>query len=202
LTRNINIIKRGDQTPLFFLKFNSASIGFEDDNLLFDNLDQTIEYSRLLIIKGRVGRGKSTLLKAIADIIPLVSGEIVNQDINGEDINSIYIHPSAEFNFVTGYVKDELILSGIDIDSIDAEFLDRSIYDMSGGELKRLSVLMALADNRYKIILLDEPLDMLDDIYSDIISKQIIESSKDKAMIIATHDTHFDSAADIIIEIT
>lgn len=201
MTRDINIIKRGDQTPLFFLKLNSVSVGFEEGNLLFDSVDLTIEYSRLLILKGRVGMGKSTLLKAIAGIVPLISGEILNQDINDEEVSSIYIHPSSEFNFVTGYVKDELILSGLALDSIDKDFLDRSIYDMSGGELKRLSVSMALADNRYKVILLDEPLDMLDDSYSELISNQIIESSRTKAMIIATHDTHFDDVADVIINI-
>ncbi len=251
MKRRINIIKeeRVQQKPLFFLTFNSVTISFSDNEPLFDNLDISIPYRNILVIKGRVGTGKSTLLRSIAGVVDLNSGEIVNTvstvdlgsdcigsritavDLNNSDIvenvtgidlnndnlvkkgaygvnelDSIYLHSSAEFNFVTGYLKDELILSSILTDKSSdiskfSEFLDRSIYDLSGGELKRLSIMIALEMGNDKVILLDEPLDMLDDKYASLISKEIIEMSKTTPFIIATHDTHFDDYADTIIEI-
>ena len=262
MKRRINIIKeeRVHEKPLFFLTFNSVTISFNDNEPLFDNLDMRIPYGNILVIKGRVGTGKSTLLRSIAGVVEL-NGEIVNSasgvhlDVSNEDgsnasstndlssnedgsngsstndlssneggsnasstndlssnedgvkiLDSIYLHSSAEFNFVTGYLKDELILSSILTDknsdiSKFSEFMDRSIYDLSGGELKRLSIMIALEMGRDKVILLDEPLDMLDDKYATLISKEIIEMSKTTPFIIATHDTHFDDYADTIIEI-
>ncbi len=266
----------------------------------------TIPYGNILVIKGRVGTGKSTLLRSIAGVVELSSGDIINSinshinsqssdavdvlngvhsqssdavdvlsDVHSQSsdavdvlcgvhsqssdavdvlsgvhsqssdavdssncthlsshancvakdssdtvsntkydhqvndikiLDSIYLHSSAEFNFVTGYLKDELILSSVLTDANSdisrfSEFIDRSIYDLSGGELKRLSIMIALEMGRDKVILLDEPLDMLDDEYASMISREIIEMSKTTPFIIATHDTHFDDYADTIIEI-
>ena len=301
MKRRINIIKEERVNPLFFLTFNAVTISFNDNEPLFDNINMTIPYGNILVIKGRVGTGKSTLLRSIAGVVEL-NGEIVNSarcvhldgcerdknatstvELNSEIdhsvcgvhldsantvygthgngvhlgdsdvvdndnvnlnsntgvnlnsntgvnlnsntgtnlnsntginlnstsmkiLDSIYLHSSAEFNFVTGYLKDELILSSILTDknsdiSKFSEFMDRSIYDLSGGELKRLSIMIALEMGRDKVILLDEPLDMLDDKYASIISDEIIEMSKTTPFIIATHDTHFDDYTDTIIEI-
>ena len=219
MKRRINIIKEERVNPLFFLTFNAVTISFNDNEPLFDNLDTTIPYGNILVIKGRVGTGKSTLLRSIAGVVDLGCGEIINGRRGSVDLScgnnfneatkildSIYLHSSAEFNFVTGYLKDELILSSILTDknsdiSKFSEFMDRSIYDLSGGELKRLSIMIALEMGHDKVILLDEPLDMLDDEYASLISSEIIEMSKTTPFIIATHDTHFDDYADTIIEI-
>ena len=263
MNRIVNIIKKERVNPLFFLTFDAVTISFNENEPLFDNLDMTIPYGNILIIKGRVGTGKSTLLRSIAGVVDLNSGKIVNgsncvhlngdkvingtvgsndlsygksdsishdiSDLNSNNtannsidvhncndtnafkndikiLDSIYLHSSAEFNFVTGYLKDELILSSVLIDeksdiSKFSEFIDRSIYDLSGGELKRLSIMIALEMGRDKVILLDEPLDMLDNKYASLISSEIIEMSKTTPFIIATHDTHFDDYADTIIEV-
>lgn len=197
MTNSVNIIERV-KNSLFFLQINDLSF-LVDDKIIFSNLSLNISFSNIVLIKGRVGSGKTTLLKLIAGIYSDYSKNISIKNRNNEELQSIYIHSRPEFNFVTGYIKDEIDFC--DLNEKDFEkYLDKSVYDLSGGELKKLSILMALSDSE-KLIILDEPLDMLDDYQSDIVSKFIIEKSKKSPFIIASHDNHFDNYADVIVEL-
>ena len=109
------------------------------------------------------------------------------------------MHSQAEFNFVTGIIGDELEFAGISKEPF-AEYLKRNVNEMSGGELKVVSVKMAL-EAAQDVVLLDEPLDMLDDEQSAMMAAYIAESAKQKPIIIATHDSHFDAYTDNIIRI-
>lgn len=197
---NVEIIERA-KGSLFFLEVDNLNFSF-DNKLIFQNLSFKISYNRILLIKGCVGSGKTTLLKLIAGIYQnnQNSKNILHQDNKGNDISSIYIHSRPEFNFVTGYIKDEINFSNLEEGDFK-NYISKSVYELSGGELKKLSILMALS-SRDKVILLDEPLDMLDDIMCKSMSEFIVDKSKESPFIIATHDDYFDDYADVIIKIT
>ncbi len=196
---NVKIIERA-KGSLFFLEVDNLNFSF-DNKLIFQNLSFKISYNRILLIKGSVGSGKTTLLKLIAGIYKdnQENKNILNQDNKGKNISSIYIHSRPEFNFVTGYIKDEINFSNLDEEHFK-DYISKSVYELSGGELKKISILMALS-SRDKVILLDEPLDMLDDILCKSMSEFIINKSNKSPFIIATHDDYFDNYADVIIEI-
>ena len=154
-----------------------------------------------ITFEGPDGSGKSTILKAVAGLQKLKQGNIYSYNKNNEKAEAVYIHSQPELNFLTGYIKDELKILGITDYSPFEKYLNKSVYELSGGALKKISLLMALHISNSRIILSDEPLDMLDDIEAENLSKVIIEYSKNTPFIIATHDKHFDDYADVLINL-
>ena len=197
MKNQINIIERA-KSSLFFLSFKNLSLSFNNKQI-FSDISFDIVYNRILLIKGPVGAGKSSFLKLLAGFIDAQTGLFIHLH-NNNPVKSIYLHSQAEFNFMTGYVNDEILISGGDIGDF-SEYAGRSIYDLSGGELKKLSIMIAASSEESCVMLLDEPLDMLDDNEAASMASFIIERSKTRPFIIATHDNHFDDIADVIIEI-
>lgn len=171
------------------------------DKVILENESFNITYNNIVILKGQIGSGKSTILKAIAGLHKLKQGNIYSYNKNNENAGAVYIHSQPELNFLTGYIKDELKILGIQDYTPFEKYLNKSVYELSGGALKKISLLMALHISNGRIILSDEPLDMLDDIEAENLSKVIIEYSKNTPFIIATHDKHFDDYADILINL-
>lgn len=182
------------------LIFENVSL-YAGDKVILENESFNITYNNIVILKGQIGSGKSTILKAVAGLQKLKQGNIYSYNKNNENAGAIYVHSQPELNFLTGYIKDELKLLGITDYSPFEKYLNKSVYELSGGALKKISLLMALHISNGRIILSDEPLDMLDDIEAESLSKVIIEYSKKTPFIIATHDKHFDDYADVLINL-
>ena len=182
------------------LIFENVSL-YAGDKVILENESFNITYNNIVILKGQIGSGKSTILKAIAGLQKLKQGNIYSYNKNNEKAEAVYIHSQPELNFLTGYIKDELKILGIQDYTPFEKYLNKSVYELSGGALKKISLLMALHISNSRIILSDEPLDMLDDIEAESLSKVIIEYSKKTPFIIATHDKHFDDYADVLINL-
>ena len=184
----------------YMLIFENVSL-YAGDKVILEHESFNITYNNIVILKGQIGSGKSTILKAVAGLQKLKQGNIYSYNKNNENAGAIYVHSQPELNFLTGYIKDELKLLGITDYSPFEKYLNKSVYELSGGALKKISLLMALHISNGRIILSDEPLDMLDDIEAENLSKIIIEYSKKTPFIIATHDKHFDDYADVLINL-
>lgn len=182
------------------LIFDSVSLN-AGEKVILDQISFNITYNNIVILKGQIGSGKSTILKAVAGINKLSSGSIFSYNKNNENAGAVYVHSQPELNFLTGYIKDELKILGIKDYTPFEKYLNKSVYELSGGALKKISLLMALHISNGRIILSDEPLDMLDDIEADNLSKVIMEYSKHTPFIIATHDKYFDNYADVLINL-
>lgn len=182
------------------LIFENVSL-YAGDKVILENESFNITYNNIVILKGQIGSGKSTILKAVAGLQKLKQGNIYSYNKNNENAGAVYIHSQPELNFLTGYIKDELKILGIQDYTPFEKYLNKSVYELSGGALKKISLLMALHISNSRIILSDEPLDMLDDIEAESLSKVIIEYSKNTPFIIATHDKHFDDYADVLINL-
>lgn len=162
--------------------------------------DVSVDFDNLLVIKGKIGSGKTMLLKTLGGAVKINEGSVsLTEEGSDKELSGYFVHSQAEFNFVTGLIGNELEFAGIDPKPF-SEYLKRDVNELSGGELKRISVMMAIqADSN--IILFDEPLDMLDDEQSEIMAGYIAEKSKEKPVIVATHDDHFDKYTGNIIRI-
>lgn len=68
------------------IDIRNLELKLENGNTVLDNINLTIEEGEFIVIIGPSGCSKSTLLKAIAGIIPLDKGSIY---LNGEDIYQI-----------------------------------------------------------------------------------------------------------------
>jgi len=148
---------------------------------VLDNVSFEVESGTITSIVGPAGAGKTTLLKIIAGVDYPDSGRIL---INGEDVTdlppkdrdvamvfqtyALYPHMKVFDNIafplrvkklpeneIKQRVREIAELLGI------THILDRSIYEISGGEAQRTALARALV-RKSRVVLLDEPLTNLD----------------------------------------
>lgn len=181
--------------------------------------------SGMVFLCGKSGAGKSTLLHLIGGLDSVTSGEIVvdNQKM-GEFTSSDYdCYRNAyigfvfqEFNLIEEYtvrrnielalklqgelVSDKIILEALEKVGMEA-YIERYPNELSGGQRQRIAIARALIKNP-DIILADEPTGALDSENGELVFNLLKELSKEKLVIIVTHD--IDSAkrfGDRVIEL-
>ncbi|PLX67316.1 MAG: hypothetical protein C0603_09610 [Denitrovibrio sp.] len=158
----------------------------------------------LVSIIGPNGSGKSTLLRILAGLNKKYSGSVTLDDeeyelFRHEDMASrvayipVYAWPD---NPVT---VRQLILSGAyryggeaDISEIAdrcglSEMTEKSIYEISSGEMKRVLIARALVQ-KTPVIVMDEPFANLDPYYEVKIMELIREIAREKLIIAAVHN--------------
>lgn len=184
------------------------TIGIRNVNLEFD-------FNEFVTIEGESGSGKSTLLNVIAANDTYEEGELfINEEATSHysseewekyrenDISMIF----QDFNIIenlTVYENVLLALLRIEDESlrkkkakelIERVGLTRQINQkgskLSGGEKQRTVIARALAKDN-PIILADEPTGNLDSNASKEIAKLLKEVSKDKLVIVVTHNPEY-----------
>ncbi len=209
----LNFLKK-----IYKSKKGISTTAIDGINLKFGN-------SGMVFIVGKSGSGKSTLLNLLGGLDSVSSGEII---VNGKNISNFsskeydayrntYIgFVFQEFNILEEYnVYENIGLalklqnqkpteSDIDklLDKLGISGLGtRKVNELSGGQKQRVALARVLIKNP-KIILADEPTGNLDKNSSKQIFEILKEISKEKLVIVVSHDN--DSAntyADRIIEI-
>lgn len=189
------------------LQAKDVAIGYNNKALL-EHINFSMRgYDKLAII-GPNGTGKTTLLKAIEDKIPLLHGRIEfirKYRVGYFDQNQETLHYNKTiFEEIHDYHP---MFTNYDIRSVAARFLffgedlDKPIHILSGGEKVRL-VLLLLMLEKPDLLILDEPTNHLDietkDIVEDVLSQfsgPIIFVSHDRYFInkIATKIVHLDT---------
>lgn len=179
------------------------------------NISFDIEEGEYLGIIGPNGGGKSTLLKAILNLIPTTSGSI---EIYGQPCG----HLSGKNRTKIGYVPQfadidrefpisvlEVVLTGrlykglalfrkysaedkkIALEQLEAvgllELKDRQVSELSGGEFQRMLIARALAVQP-KILILDEPTASVDAASKEQIYKLLKKLNEKITVILVTHD--------------
>ena len=161
-------------------------------------------------IYGKSGSGKTTLFNVLLANISKTSGKVCLYDkdydlLTDDDLSiirqNIISNVSQEatlFNNMKLIENINLYIKFLKIDDCDySEYsrllgldtlMNTKIKELSGGEKQRVSILLALIKNT-RIIVLDEPTSSLDYANSVIIAKALKEISKDKLVLVSTHDT-------------
>lgn len=195
------------------------------DKVVLKDVNYSFYESKLYVIKGKSGAGKTTLMRIIGLTNKLTSGEIlidgykasglkdsVKSDIRNKTIGFVfqnyYLHPylnaidnvklplyAGDNNFDEEKVIN--LFSKLGINSLCKSFPK----EMSGGECQRVSIARALI-NDPKIILCDEPTGSLDEENANEVIKILEEQRNNgKCVIVVTHSNIFDKVADKIIKI-
>lgn len=179
--------------------------------LILDDVNLHVNCREVLAIVGPNGAGKSTLLKAMLGVVPY-SGRIAWQ-IRGEKQEQRprigYIPQTLDFDrsapvcvvdFLACAVSSRPIwlgISGKDRLLIEeklgavsaAHLIDKRVGDLSGGELQRVLLCLALTSEP-DILLLDEPVSGIDaagtKLFLAIVAK--LRETLDVAILIVTHD--------------
>ena len=179
----------------------------------------------LIFIIGKSGSGKSTLLNILGGLDSKTSGKIYidNKDIDSfkekdfDSYRNTYIgFIFQDFNLLEEYnVFDNVMLSAkLQKKKVDKEEIlnllgrlglngleYRNINELSGGQKQRVGIARALIKNP-KVILADEPTGNLDSISSKETFKLLKEISKEKLVVVVSHDLeNANTYADKILEL-
>ena len=186
------------------------------NNYVFKNLNFKISSTskNITLIFGKNGSGKSTLINLLTGILKPLGGECIynHKKLNFENLINLTSLSAQDIILFNGTLKENITMNffsnkeKIDEDLLlrviklaDLEIFIESFSDkinhhisdggknLSGGQKQRIGLARALYKNS-KIIILDEPSNNLDTKGKETLIENIIEISKEKKIIIATHD--------------
>jgi zinc/manganese transport system ATP-binding protein len=169
-------------------------------------------------VLGANGSGKSTLLKAVLGVLPLAAGEVsvLGRAAGRENARIGYLPQRRSFDSGTRLRGSDLVRLGLDGDRWGlalgpvsrrrqararvrevielvgaAEYADRPIGELSGGEQQRLLIAQALV-RRPQLLLLDEPLDSLDLPNQAVVAALVGEICRGEgvAVVLVAHDVN------------
>lgn len=199
------------------------NIGFKtEQQQILKDISFSIKEGERVIVTGPSGGGKSTLLKLIASIINPTDGQIY---FKGEDIaqldpiayrkkvsyffqNATLFDETVRDNLSFPYnIREEAFDEGKAVQMLDrvkmsAEYLNKPIIDLSGGEKQRVALVRNLL-YQPDVLLLDEVTSSLDAENKEIIYSIIDEmNTKESVTVLAvTHDEREIKMADRVLTI-
>ncbi|WP_298603706.1 ABC transporter ATP-binding protein/permease [uncultured Sphingorhabdus sp.] len=176
----------------------------------------------LHILHGPTGSGKSSLLKAIAGLMPINQGELVADGtaINPAALTGKVAWAGQTVALFRGDLRiniapcgteysDEALLALAARLGLDSMFGERNGLDaiidhrgsgLSGGERRRLGLMRAIASGR-PLLLLDEPTADLDDVAARAVIDLLSEEAQSRLVIAATHDARLVTASHSVLEL-
>ena len=192
-------------TPLLQLKnlTHTYNPGSDFAKTALDNVSLTIAKGEMAAIIGHTGSGKSTLIQHLNALLKPTSGQFL---LNGEDIHTdksklksirqrvglVFQYPEHQLFEPTVYkdvsfgpikmdlTKEEVdrrVRSALSIVGIDESLYEKSPFELSGGQKRRVAIAGILA-MRPEVLVLDEPTAGLDPAGKDEILSQIKQMHK------------------------
>jgi ATP-binding cassette subfamily C protein LapB len=190
-------------------------VTFRYPNSQFDNLvdiNLKIKAGEKIAILGKVGSGKSTLIKLLANLYEPISGSILFNNIEYRKIDThdisgaislipqdvMLFHGTLRDNIAVGHhtIRDNKILKVLSIVGLSnlvrrhKKGLDMEIGErgdgLSGGEKKSLTIARGLASDT-QVLLADEPTDSIDTQTEKYIIDHMKHFIRNKTFIVVTH---------------
>ena len=190
------------------IQFKDLMIKFGDRTIIKD-YNLAVKKGEKVLISGKSGTGKSSLIKALLGFIDYEAGDIlvngnviegkefrnirnqfayVNQDVTlrkGSIKNyllEIQTYKYNSFEFTGEYLLDEKLMTYFEF---DPQYLFKNSEELSGGERQRLGIIMA--------IMLKRPIFLLDEITSGLdreLKKKTVEyfAQCSETVIVISHD--------------
>lgn len=190
------------------LILKNVSVTTEKDGVILDDISFEFKPGRIYILIGRTTSGKTSLMRAIAGLLPIDSGEITMNGVDFDekpiwerDVAVVYqqfinypnktVLQNVEFPLLRKGLKKkearEVALASINKVGL-SDYLDRKPSQLSGGQQQRVALARSLSRKSH-IMLLDEPLMNLDYKLREQLRvefKEIFNSQKDAVTIYAT----------------
>lgn len=179
-----------------------------------NNLSLSIEKGEFIGIMGHTGSGKSTLVQMLNGLMKPTSGQVLldGEDIwaNPKDIRKIRFKVGMVFQYPEYQLFEEIVAkdiafgptnmgkSGAELEKavndaarftgLKDELLEKSPFDLSGGEKRRAAIAGVIAMNP-EVLVLDEPTAGLDPMGRDVLLSQIVQYHKERknTVILVSH---------------
>ena len=184
------------------LKLIDLEVGYEN-KVVLSNLDLLITHNQKIVILGKNGIGKSTILKTIVDKIKPLSGKYVwnpSADINyfsQEEKYSDNETPISYLRYFYHLKTDGELRSVLAKAGIKGELATKKMNELSGGEQTKVRLAL-MTMKKSNVLILDEPTNHL-----DVLSKAELYDALDKfsgSIILVTHeDDFYDGLVDTVI---
>jgi peptide/nickel transport system ATP-binding protein len=177
------------------MKISRLKIDLEDKTLV----DINFEIKSSLALVGQSGSGKSLTLKALLSMLPSSMKCELEVDAKfelkaGKNISFVPQNPFTALSPLTKikkqfFVDEDRIKELFSQVDLDVSLLDRFVAELSGGQLQRIVIAIALEQDP-KLILLDEPTTALDPQTRTLILDLLIKLQKIHGfkMLFVTHD--------------
>ena len=179
-----------------------------------NNVSLSIEKGEFIGIMGHTGSGKSTLVQMLNGLMKPTSGQVLldGEDIwaNSKDIRKIRFKVGMVFQYPEYQLFEETVAkdiafgptnmgkSGAELEKavndaarftgLKDELLEKSPFDLSGGEKRRAAIAGVIAMNP-EVLVLDEPTAGLDPMGRDVLLSQIVQYHKERknTVILVSH---------------
>jgi ATP-binding cassette, subfamily F, member 3 len=180
----------------YVMNAKNLSFSYQLDKKLINNFNITISAGERVCIVGKNGKGKTTLLKLLAERLKPLSGEIV---FNPQTDKGFYEQTNIRSLVDSRTIEEEILYSHEDVDRqlarnicgammFEGDSALKKIAVLSGGEKSRV-MLGKLLVTPVNLLLLDEPTNHLDMESSDALLAAI--DSFEGTVVMVTHNEMF-----------
>lgn len=190
---------------------------YQETNLILEGADMQVDAGQMVYIIGKVGSGKSSLLKTMYCELDLYDDEVEKAEVLGRNVAKLkrrdvpslrremgiifqdfqLLHDRTVYKNLQFVLRSTGWKSGADIDARIDEVLsdvglsdkkDKYPHELSGGEQQRVAIARALL-NRPKVIIADEPTGNLDyDSAEKIVSLLYSITKTGASVVMSTHN--------------
>lgn len=178
------------------ISLNNVAVEVNHQKILYD-ISFTISPNKIITLLGPNGAGKSTLVKVILGLIPATSGTIKRSPnlTIGYVPQSINLNPTLpitvkRFMQLNRQLRNNDIINMLSM--VKAEYLiDKSLHQLSGGELQRVLLAQALA-KQPQLLILDEPTQGVD-VNGQVLLYDLIANARTQfncGVLMVSHDLH------------
>lgn len=195
---------------------HSYNVGSPTASLGLDDVSMTIKDKKFTAIVGQTGSGKSTLVRHINALLKPTSGTIlagdrkITSETNNKNLKSLRKNIGMVFQFPESQLFEDTVQKDImfgpmnfgareevakeaaqkmiKLVGLDESYLQKSPFDLSGGQMRRVAIAGVLASDPETIIL-DEPTAGLDPVgRAEIMGLFKNLQLKGKTIILITHN--------------
>ena len=225
---SISVDNNGSKTTDEISKIEIVDMSFKycnSDKNIFSNKSFLFEKNNIYIISGENGRGKSTLIKIMLNLLDISKGRIL---INGENIDNYDMELIRKniFSFCEQepYLIKDTLLNNLNYASNNPKNieyyksnellnfvnkLDKNFYteltltnsNISAGQKQRIGIVRALSKDTANVYIFDEPTSAMDREGIKIFINLMKEMKNNNIIIIVTHENELKEIGDVIYSI-
>lgn len=216
------IVKNEEKVHLENIEYRNICFGYQQDEFLIKDFSLKVKRGERIAITGKIGSGKTSLLKNMAGLLPMDSGEVYCNGEKVENVTEFFSPPFCTYlsqtpRFFMDTVRENILL-GMDVpeqslsDVIgrsalnqDMEQLDKGLETfvgangkkISGGQRKRIALARALI-RKTELVMIDDLSSGLDRETEKEIWRNLF-ADKEKTYIIATNNEQIIKLCDQVI---